>query len=441
MNKIRVLAAPTAFSALMLSGGMLQAVEVDQIDWSAIPATEIPLFFPGYASYQWVHSEEHEGARRVGEGRDCLSCHEGDEAEIGARIASGEVLEPHPIPGKRGLVNLTVQAAHDDDHLYIRTSWDTAIGEPGQFHEYVRFTDGKWVEYGTHRGKEVVASGKAKASYEDRFSMLVGDGTGVPEFNDMGCWATCHNDMRFMANAPKGSEVKAHPLLGDEGLKRSDIRKYLPATRTAMGDTGGWAETRTRAEIDQMKADGAFLDLWQWRANRSNPVGFGGDDYVLEYRLFDAGKNAWFGNWDGGKGEPRHMLDPAVNNGRMALTEADFRNPEAPTLTADNRVPYDPEHAWQEGDLMYKYGNQQPEGSASGNAATASFEGGRWTVVLTRKLNSGDPDDLPLAGGNTYPVGFAVHDDSTTARWHYVSWPLTMSLGGTDAHVNAVSLK
>jgi len=208
-----------------------------------------------------------------------------------------------------------------------------------------------------------------------------------------------------------------------------------------MGDTGGWAETRSRAEIDQMKADGAFLDLWQWRANRSAPVGYGGDDYVLEYRLFDSGTNAWFGNWDGGKAQPRFMLDPAVNDGRMALTEADFRNPAAPALDASNRVAYDPNHAWQEGDLMYKYGNQQPEGSAGDNAATDSFADGRWTVVIKRKLNTGNPDDLPLQAGATYPVGFAVHDDSTTARFHYVSWPLTMSIGGTGAHVNAVKLQ
>jgi hypothetical protein len=131
MKKIRILAAPTAFGALMLAGGLAQAIEGEQVDWSAIPASEIPLFFPGYASYQWILSEEHDGARRVGEGRNCLSCHEGDEAEIGQRIVSGEALEPHPIPGKRGLVNLTVQAAHDDEYLYLRTSWDTATGDWG----------------------------------------------------------------------------------------------------------------------------------------------------------------------------------------------------------------------------------------------------------------------------------------------------------------------
>jgi hypothetical protein len=441
MKRIRTLAAPAAISVLMAASAGALAADVDQIDWSAIPASEIPLFFPGYASYQWIHSDEHDGSKRVKDGRNCLSCHEGDEAEIGARIVTGEVLEPKPIAGKRGSVNLTVQAAHDDEYLYLRTSWDTAIGEPGQFHEYVRFTDGKWVEYGTHRGKEVVASGKARPSYEDRFSMLIGDGKGVPEFNNMGCWATCHNDMRFMANAPSAAEVKEHPLLGDNGQKRTDVRKYLPATRTEMGETGGWAATKSAEEIAQLKADGAFLDLWQWRANRSDPMGYGGDDYVLEYRLFDAGKNAWFNNWNGGKGEPNFMLDPSANGGRMALTEADFRNPAAPRLETGNRVAYDPNHAWQEGDLMYKYGNQQPEASGADNAAVSEFADGRWTVVIKRKLNTGNPDDLPLQAGATYPVGFAVHDDSTTARFHYVSFPKTMSIGGTDGNVNAVSLK
>jgi hypothetical protein len=145
--------------------------------------------------------------------------------------------------------------------------------------------------------------------------------------------------------------------------------------------------------------------------------------------------------WNGSKSEPNFMLDPSANNGRMALTEADFRNPEAPWLDSGNRVAYDPDHGWQEGDVMYKWGNQQPEGSASDNGAVAEFADGRWTVVIKRKLNSGNPDDLPLQVGGTYPVGFALHDDSTTARWHYVSFPMTMTIGGTDGHVNAFALQ
>lgn len=46
-----------------------------------------------------------------------------------------------------------------------------------------------------------------------------------------------------------------------------------------------------------------------------------GDDYVLEYRIFDAGKNTWYNNWNGGKGEPNFMLDPSAKGGRMALTD------------------------------------------------------------------------------------------------------------------------
>jgi len=46
-----------------------------------------------------------------------------------------------------------------------------------------------------------------------------------------------------------------------------------------------------------------------------------------------------------------------------------------------------------------------------------------------------------MAVGQTYTLGIAVHDDNAAARWHYISLPLTLSLGKGDGVINAVSLK
>lgn len=410
-------------------------------DWSAIPKSEITLFYPGQASLQWVMGKDHaKGAKAIAQGRNCLYCHEGEEAEKGKLLVSGEKLEPKPIAGKVGSVKVTMQAAYDKDYLYMRASWPTK--DPGMYHEYAVFRNGKWETYATNRANPNVASGKLKASYEDRFSIMLGDGKSVPSYNNQGCWITCHNDMRYMPNETKKADIDPHPILGTAGLKKDDIRKYLPETRTSMGETGGWDKIKSLEEINAMKAAGAFLELWQWRGYRSNPAGAADDGYVLEYRNLDAGTSPFFNNWDGAKNEPRFVYNPASNNGRVALTEAEFRNPKAPVLNEKNRIKYDPNQGWKDGDIIPKYGSSEVKGSAGDNApVTGKWEKGVWTVVWRRKLNTGNNDDLVLKTGERYPIGLAVHDDNATARFHHVSFPLTISLGGRSGDINAVQVK
>ena len=58
-----------------------------------------------------------------------------------------------------------------------------------------------------------------------------------------------------------------------------------------------------------------------------------------------------------------------------------------------------------------------------------------------RKLDTGHPtDDKTMKVGGTYPVGFAVHDDNVTTRFHHVSFPLTLGIG-VKADIEAVTLK
>ena len=411
-------------------------------DWTVVPKSEIVLFYPGQASLQWVMGSEHaKGAKAIANGRSCVYCHEGEEADRGKLLVSGKKLEPNPIAGKTGSVKLTMQAAYDKDYLYLRASWPTK--DPGMFHEYAVYKDGKWENYASNRSNPGVAAGKLKASYEDRFTVMLGDGKGVPAFNNQGCWVTCHNDMRYMPNEAKKADVNAHPILGATGMKKADIRKYLPESRTAMGPTGGWDKIKSVDEVKALKAQGKFLELWQWRGYRSNPVGAADDGHVLEYRNFDSGTNPFFNNWNGAKNEPQFMFNPAANNGRAGLTAAEFRNPKAPILNEKNRVKYDPGHAWKNGDLMPKYGSQMPKGSAGDNAVTGAWANGVWTINWKRKLNTGNNDDIALKSGERYPIGFAVHDDNATARFHHVSFPLGISLGGKskEGDINATQVK
>lgn len=426
----------TAIACLMLgTSGALGA----EPDWSQVPSHTLTLFYPGQSSYQWLRSPEHRRAdRQVQQGEACIECHEGEEAEMGELIVGGETLEPDPIEGKAGSIEVQAQAAFDGDNLYLRFQWPTQLDRPGRFHDFRRFDGENWVPYGSHRVSSSVRSGEQPPLYEDRLAIIIDDGN-VENFETQGCWVTCHTSMRHMPDEPTADEIRAHPLLG-QAQGRTDIRKYLPESRNDP-DTAAWDDTKAEEEIAQLKEMGQYLELMQWRAHRSNPVNMADDGYVLEYRLFDEGRNPFGSNMDRETNAPRFMFDEA-KAGFKALTEADIEELTEPyaLIREDNAAPYDPDAGWEEGDILpgIVLSREDASGSAADNDEVVGvWQDGVWTVTWTRPLDTGNADDKALTEGQTYNVGVAVHDDNVTTRFHFVSFPFTLGIG-TEADIEAV---
>jgi hypothetical protein len=401
-------------------------------DWSAVPATTVKLFYPGQAGYDWLRTPSHKRAyKKVVEGDACVSCHEGEEAELGESLVAGGPLEAAPIEGKNPTVDLGLQVAYDSENAYFRFQWKTQMNRAGQMHDYMRFDGEKWAFYGGHRAKDKVRSGEEPPIYEDRLTMMLDDGS-VPMFAGQGCWLTCHTGMRDMPGEPTKDEIGANPVLGANGLKAGDIRKYLPSSRT--GEEATWDATKLAEEIAALKAEGQFVDLMQWRAARSAAVGMADDGYVLEYRLFDEGKNPFSWNVDRKTMTPKYMFD-ASKVGVQAITEDDVGDPSKPyaVIREENAVPYDPNAGWKAGDVLpgRLLSREDATGSAADNNAVASdWTDGVYTVVWTRKLNTGHPeDDKVIEDGKAYTFGFAVHDDNVTTRFHFVSFPVLIGFG------------
>ncbi|HEX9569267.1 MAG TPA: ethylbenzene dehydrogenase-related protein, partial [Rhodospirillales bacterium] len=243
------------------------ALSAPPSDWSQVPAKTVKLFYPGQSTYQWLRSPAHKRAdKKVKAGDSCVSCHEGEEAEMGQKIVTGKKLEPNPVPGKQATIDLAVQAAHDNDNLYLRFQWKTKNDYPGSAYPHFRFDGKAWKSYGWPRLDEEVWKDKKPAIYEDRLTIMLDDGK-VPGFKNQGCWLTCHDSMRDTQKEARKADVQAHPLLG-KALKKSDVRKYLPETRT--DDMATWDKTKSAEEIAKLKAAGHFVELMQWRAHRSN---------------------------------------------------------------------------------------------------------------------------------------------------------------------------
>ena len=426
----------------LLAAGPVMAAEPAAVDWSSVPATEVKLFYPGQSSFQWLRSEEHKRAnQKTAEGEACLGCHEGESEDIGNKIASGERLDEADLDDKQGVIDLKVQAAQDGKNLYWRFQWKTKNPYPGRAHPHLKYDGKEWKPFGYPQLHAEVQEGRQPAIYEDRLSIMVDDGT-VPMFAEQGCWLTCHDGERDMQDKAMADDVKAHPLLG-KVLKKNDVRKFLPSTRTDEEAT--WDQTKSVEEIAKLKKEGQFVDLMQWRAHRSNIAGMADDGYVLEYRLFDKGKNMFSSNNDKAKHQPKYMYD-AKKVGVKSVTEKTLRDPSMPyaLVPGENAVPFDPKAGWKAGDMVPAYNvsaKAAKDSAADNNAVKGEWRDGMWTVVWQRPLDTGHPeDDKILKVGGVYTIGLAVHDDNITTRGHHVSWPLTLGIGA-KADIEAVEAK
>lgn len=426
---------PIALAAVLCPASGF-AADPSSIDWRQVPARTLTLFYPGQSTFQWLRSAAHPGATLVRENGACIACHTGQEAALGSRIVKGGPLEPTPPQGKNGSLELTLQVAYDKENAYFRAQWKTNKNYAGSGYPYYRFEGKEWKPYGAPRLSPPAYKGEQPAIYEDRFSMMIDDGA-VPNFASQGCWLTCHNGERDAPGQPKAAEVAAHPFY--QAIKRADVRKYLPATRS--DPMAGWDKTVSVEQVSRQKAEGRFLDLIQWRAHRTNIVGQADDGYVLEWRNFDAGANAFASNMDPKTRQPRYMFD-AAKAGRKGFSDVDRPQNGGILVLGDNAVPFDADAGWKPGDLLPQYfiAKDAAKGSAADNKqARGEWNDGRWTVVLARPLNLKNADDKPLSEGRPYHFGFAVHDDNITTRGHHVSFPVTIGFGA-KADIEATRL-
>lgn len=306
-----------------------------------------------------------------------------------------------PVAARSPTHEVQVKAAYNDTDMFFQFQW---ASDRGVYHDYYVYKDGKW----ERMGGAWPYTDPEKVSYEDRLTFNIDDGQ-VAGFPKYGCFVTCHDDMRYMPESP-----------ADEG--DLEITKYI---------------------LD----DGKRLDLWHWRAHRSNPIGYSDDQWVTNKdmtkeedrggRKGDEGQGPYTTNWDSEKEQPKFMFD-ASKTGFAAFKWDDLTTTDYYYLSEDIAVPFDPDLPWEEGDTIPRRLLRVPTESRGDITAKGVWEDGMWTVELTRKLDSGHPDDdVILVDGQTYFMGIALHKDNTGNRHHYVSFPQSLGLG-VDADITAV---
>jgi cytochrome c-type protein NapC len=100
--------------------------------------------------------------------------------------------------------------------------------------------------------------------------------------------------------------------------------------------------------------------------------------------------------------------------------------------------------------LRYKSGSGESEdgyileqrvmSGGQGVDFTGNLTDGVWTVVMVRKLTSDKPGDISMSLDQWYNIGFAIHDDYSSSRFHHVSLGFKLGFDDEEAEINAIGL-
>lgn len=324
----------------------------------------------------------------------------------------------------REVHTLRVAVIYNDEELQIRYEFPTS--QPSWYHDYFVYRSGEW----TRGDSSGMAGPLASGLYEDRISVMLDDGS-VPDFSKYGAYIVSHPGIRSHPDAP-GVEEIATSFIGERGMDL-EVNKFVPESRHTDSDEPIWRAARSEEELMELRQRGVFLNTWQWRAHRSNPIGYADQGYVLDYRHSSGGTGMYFTNWDSETNQPRYMHDPSVTGIHALRIErllARLYSQDDPYfLSTETAVPFDPDHEWREGDAIPRRVLREPSGSRGSIRAKGRHTDGAWRVRVTRTLEAPDPlDSKTLRDGGVYNVQFAVHTGSTGAHWHLVSMPIKLGL-------------
>ncbi len=151
-------------------------------------------------------------------------------------------------------------------------------------------------------------------------------------------------------------------------------------------------------------------DMWHWKAVRSNPVGYTEDGYVV----FNSSKEPEKGRKrDAGSGTKAKSNRTKDKSGPAYMQDLSKSATIPGTLLVSQAVEIKDHANFKEGDEIPGYMlNTAWKDSFADVKAKGVWQNGKWTVVMSRKLNTGYDDDTQFNTRKKYPFSLAVFDNS-----------------------------
>jgi hypothetical protein len=151
-------------------------------------------------------------------------------------------------------------------------------------------------------------------------------------------------------------------------------------------------------------------DMWHWKSVRSNPVGYAEDGYVA----FNATKEPEKGRKRGAGSGTKAKSNRTKDKSKPAYMQNPSTSASIPgTLLVSQAVDIKDYGIFKEGDEIPGYMLNTPwKDSFADVKAKGVWQNGKWTVVLSRKLETGYDDDTQFNTRKKYPFSLAVFDNS-----------------------------
>jgi hypothetical protein len=160
------------------------------------------------------------------------------------------------------------------------------------------------------------------------------------------------------------------------------------------------------------------VDVWHWKAARSNPMGFVDDKYWgTDDRHSDSGTSAYQDNDDNGSGFPTFMAtnDPGANVDFLtvdatALNAFDPFGTLMPAHTVEEALAFDQGAVFTSGDVIPGYVLRIPDGDRASVMSAGKYEGGTWTVEF-KKPYAGSNHDFEVVPGSSVEFTHEIFDN------------------------------
>jgi hypothetical protein len=267
-----------------------------------------------------------------------------------------EVVLPVAGGANTAYTEVALRAVYTRDAIAFLARWDDPT-ESLAYETWVKQPDGSWKQQ--MRGEP----GDVIGGYEDKFALAWSIDNSVAGFERMGCAAACH-----------AGEIKRF------GLKHT-------------------------------AREGEKVDVWHWKAARTNPVGQIDDQYV-DHTRYDAQTTP-----DAGR-----KPDPNTGGGYRPNKDPEGRAPAfmppgpaaSPFWVLDaDKQPF--RDTFRSGDRIGSILIAPFQGDRGEIRAKGIHRDGRWTLEWTRALDTGSAFDVQFRDRNQrYPFGVAVFDDAGT---------------------------
>lgn len=275
--------------------------------------------------------------------------------------------------------------------------------------------------------REIVLLYPGQASWE--WALTERDHSGAPKFREGKNCKGCHEgeQAEIGASIAKGGKLESKPIVGKPGsltlnvqVARDAERLYFRLRWKSAKANGLKQDPEFAARATVMLGDAQVKEAARagcWGSCHDDAKGMASaapDGKISKYLAASRTKLSRQGGDENYK--PAADIQALLQQGTFLEFWQARLNPGKPALAASGYIL-----------------DKRNEHASSSTKAEASYANGEWTVVVSRALKAAGPGQKELSAGKTYAVGFAIHDDFTSHRFHYVSLEQSLVLDSGTA--------